>query len=327
MYNPHVKKFDSAIISQGKFEFKGHAADTPQKLVLKITRKDHKDFLLRIFAENRQMNISGNIDDADNVVITGSATQDDYKFFSIQFKSFEEEGTRLEELNDSLEAKGDKKDADSIKKVMGSFRRKGQTFIKEYAKQHTASYISAYEVYYFFNDNPDASELETIYHEFAPGVQNSYYGKKVKEVLEAASKTTIGKIAPDFTQNDIKGNPVRLSSYRGRYLLIEFWASWCAPCRMENPNIVEAYLKFHSKGFDILGINLDNPKDKWEETIKKDNLSWSQVSDPKGWNNEVRALYGVESIPMNFLIDKDGKIIAKALLGDELMKKLNELFK
>lgn len=325
MYNPYIKKLDSAIIRQGRFEFNGHA-DTPQFLFLGITKKDHKVFKLKIFAENRQMNISGNIDDADNVVITGSATQDDYKKFSIQFKSFEEEETRLRELNDSLEAKGDKKNADSIKKVMGSFWKNEQAFIKKYVKQHTSSYISAYEVYNYFY-NSDAPELESIYNEFTPAVQDSYYGRKIKDVIEAAWKTAIGKIAPDFTQNDILGNPITLSSYRGRYVLIEFWASWCAPCRVDNPNIVEAYSKFHSKAFDILGISMDDTKDKWEEAIKKDNLSWSQVSDLRGWNNNVRALYGVEYIPMNFLIDKDGKIIARALLGDDLMKKLNELFK
>ena len=326
MYNPYIKKLDSAIITDGGFEFRG-LADTPQLFKLIITKKGHKDFSLMFFAENRQMNISGNIDDADNVVITGSTTQDEYENFCTQFKSFGAEEARLEELNDSLEAKGDRKGADSIKKVMESFRKKERAFIKDYAKQHPSSYISAQQVLYYFIDDPAVPELESIYNEFTPTVQDSYYGRKIKDVLEEAKNTAVGKIAPDFAQNDTKGNPVTLSSFRGRYLLIEFWASWCAPCRKENPNIVEAYSKFHSKGFDILGVSMDKTKDKWEEAIKKDNLSWCQVSDLQEWNNKARTLYGVEYIPMNFLIDKEGKIIARALLGDDLMKKLNELFK
>jgi peroxiredoxin len=280
-----------------------------------------------LYAVNRQMNITGHFNDADHAVVTGSPTDNEYKSFSQKFKPYDDEETRLSELYDSLEAKGDKKGADSLRKAKDSFGKKEQAFIKNYAKQHPSSYISANEVYYYFKDNPVASELESIYKEFTPAVQNSYYGRKIKDVLEAAGKTAIGNIAPDFTQNDILGNPITLSSYRGRYVLIEFWASWCAPCRVNNPNIVEVYSKFHSKGFDILGVSMDDKKDKWEEAIKKDNLGWSQVSDLKEWNNNVRALYGVEYIPMNFLIDKDGKIIARALLGDDLMKKLNELFK
>ena len=273
------------------------------------------------------MNISGNINDADNLIVTGSATQDEYAF-TRQFKSFEEEETRLEELNDSLQAKGDKKGADSIKKVTESFVKNRQGFTKKYVKQHPSSYVAAFEVYICFDDdNPDAAELETIYNEFTPGVQNCYYGKRIKQILEEANKTAIGKIAPDFTQSDTNGNPIQLSSYRGRYLLLEFWASWCGPCRVENPGIVAAYSKFHAKGLDILGVSLDEKRDKWMEAIKKDNLGWSQVSDLKHWNNNVRALYGVEYIPMNFLIDKDGKIIARALTGDDLTKKLDELFK
>jgi peroxiredoxin len=325
LYNPQIKKNDQKLIRKGRVEFIGHA-DTPQFLALGIWTKGHKVLQVFFFAENRQMNISGNINDADNVLITGSATQDEY-VFSRQFKPFDEEETRLEELNDNLQAKGDKKGADSIKKVMESFLKNRQSFTKKYVQQHPSSYVAAFEVYICFNDNPDAAELETIYNEFTPGVQNCYYGKRIKQVLEGANKTAIGKIAPDFEQNDINGNPIKLSSYRGRFLLLEFWASWCGPCRVENPGIVAAYAKFHPRGLEILGVSMDEKRNKWLEAIKKDNLGWTQVSDLKHWNNNVSVLYGVESIPMNFLIDNDGRIIARDLTGDDLMKKLDELLK
>jgi peroxiredoxin len=332
VYNPHIKKLDKRILQQGQFEFIGHA-DTPQYLAFSIYTKGRKVLQLYFFAENRRMNISGDINDADNVLITGSTTQDDYKMFcrqfesSLHFKPFGDEEERLGELHDSLQAKGDQKGADSAKKVLESFLKTEQAFVKRYVKQHASSYVSAFEVDMCFDANPDAAELETIYNEFTPGVQNSYYGKKVKGLIEGANRTTIGKIAPDFTQNDPNGNPIKLSSYRGRYLLLEFWASWCGPCRVENPGIVAVYSKYHPKGLEILGVSMDEKRDKWLEAIKKDNLGWTQVSDLKHWNNNVRELYGVEGIPMNFLIDKEGKIIARDLTGGDLTKKLDELFK
>ncbi len=140
--------------------------------------------------------------------------------------------------------------------------------------------------------------------------------------------TIIGATPPDFTQNDPDGKPISLSNFRGKYLLIDFWASWCAPCRAENPNVVKAYAKYHEKGFEILGVSLDNERgrENWLNAIKKDGLAWTQVSDLKYWNNEVARKYGISSIPQNFLLDPTGKIVGKNLRGETLSKKLEEIF-
>ena len=143
--------------------------------------------------------------------------------------------------------------------------------------------------------------------------------QSLNDKIEVAKKTSIGKMAMDFTQNDTLGIPVKLSSFRGKYLFVDFWASWCGPCRRETPNVVLAFQQFKDKGF-LLGISIDQPeaKDKWMKAIHDDNLTWSHLSDLKYWQKEVAKLYGIQAIPQNFLLDPTGKIIAKNLNGEML---------
>jgi len=175
----------------------------------------------------------------------------------------------------------------------------------------------------------NAKQIEPLYESLPAILRQSPSGITFKERLETAKKTGVGAYAMDFTQNDTLGKPVSLSDFKGKYVLIDFWASWCGPCRAENPNVVKAFNEYKDKKFTVLGISLDQPgkQQAWLDAIHKDNLTWTHVSDLKFWDNAVAKQYGIRAIPQNLLIDQDGKIIAKNIRGEELNKKLAEVIK
>jgi len=212
----------------------------------------------------------------------------------------------------------------TVEAAYDSVQKAQSTFMKEYILKNGKSVVAAYlaisNAYAY-----SLEDLKAINKAMDPSVANSAYVKKLAEREIILGKVEPGQPAPEFTLNDTTGNPISLSSLKGKVVLVDFWASWCGPCRAENPNVVAAYKRFSSKGFTVFGVSLDTDKDKWLQAIAKDGLTWPHVSDLIGWDNAAAKQYGVMSIPASYLLDKEGKIIASNLRGEELVKKLEEL--
>ncbi len=169
--------------------------------------------------------------------------------------------------------------------------------------------------------------MESLLAKFKKDAPKSKYTKEFERIIAEYKAVNVGGTVPDFELQSITGDRVKLSSFKGKVLLLDFWASWCKPCREENPSVVKAYAKYHKKGLEILGVSLDNEKMAWEAAIKKDGITWQQVSDGLGWDSPVVSLYHVTAIPATFLIDKNGIVVAKDLRGEKLAAKIEELLK
>ncbi len=205
------------------------------------------------------------------------------------------------------------------------FQKSRNVKIDEFIQKQPASIVSAFVLYRFYSNRLSPEELKKDIALLDKSLNNTQYVLLLKELVPVLAKRKLGTPAPDFTLNDTEGSPVRLSSHFGKYILIDFWAAWCGPCRRENPNIVRTFYKYRDKGFEVFGVSFDRSKDAWIKAIKDDGLAWTQVSDLAFWNSAPGKLYGVRTIPSNVLIDPKGNIVARNLYGPELDHKLEEL--
>ncbi len=196
-----------------------------------------------------------------------------------------------------------------------------------FVKEHPSSPVSLFMVKKSLGYDINLVKALPMFALLTDTLIQSPNGKKLKEIIETAKKSMIGAKAVDFVQPDIYGSNITLSSFKGKYVLVDFWASWCIPCRAEGPGMIKAYTKFKDKNFEIFGVTLDENKEKWLKAIKDDSYTWVQAGDMKGWENTAALEYGINAIPFNFLLDPNGVIIARNLKGEALEKKLEEVLK
>ncbi|HZF62947.1 MAG TPA: TlpA disulfide reductase family protein [Chitinophagaceae bacterium] len=277
---------------------------------------------VHIFLENGTISVSGTKKDLKNLKIEGGQSHKDFEQFRNIFNPLVGElnaaGALLNKASNEADQKRLMTKYDSLNKRINSE-------VEKFIAVKPTSFVSPFLLYITAQLLDDPMTLERRYNALAEPVRNSHIGKSLSQFIAFNKVGAVGTDALEFSQVDPAGKPVSLSSFRGKYVLVDFWASWCRPCRMENPNVVKAFNKFNNKNFTVLGISLDREKDPWIKAIEKDGLVWTQVSDLKFWENEVAQLYRVQGIPQNFLVDPNGKIVAKNLRGEALETKLCEL--
>ena len=275
-----------------------------------------------IFLENTAIKVSGSKKDIKNLKVEGSKSHDDFDAFRKTFNPLIGElsgkAALLNRTNDETARTNLMREYDSVGNLI-------QKEIDGFLAAHPKSYVSPFLLFVTAQVMEDPMRLEERYKKLDGSLQASGVGKSLANFIEFNKVGAIGTDAIEFSQADVNGKEVSLSEFRGKYVLIDFWASWCKTCRQENPNVVAAYNKFNKKNFTILGVSLDREKQAWLNAIKADGLVWTQVSDLQFWNNAAAALYRVQGIPQNFLIDPNGKIVGKNLRGSELDAKLCSL--
>ena len=321
----NVQKID---VLDGKFSIKG-MIDEPLPAFLSLV-EDYK----KIGTQPKQFILDKGIisveisSDLASALVKGSKAQDDLVQYNIEQAPY---STKINDINNEaqrLSTSGIA--ADSIGRLFRiPFRDASRAladFQRKFVQKNSSAFISLLLIPNIAGSTNNYIEADSLLSALTDNIESSATAKSIRGYLVSQKKTSIGALAPDFRLADTSGNKIALSDLKGKYVLLDFWAAWCGPCRQENPNVVQAFKTYKNDGFTVFGVSLDREKRSWLKAINDDNLQWQHVSDLKYWGSEAAILYGITSIPRNFLLNPSGKIIGRDLRGQDLLDKLEELF-
>ncbi|MEZ2440698.1 redoxin domain-containing protein [Chitinophaga sp. RCC_12] len=321
-YNHNSYQNDTVSIHNGKFTWLAEMPE-PQRVNATILPKGEQ---LSFFSDIGYLQLSANIDSLPNFTLEGSDIQDEANAF---YATTRELSPRQKELLQQLTDASQEERPKIGEQLLTLARSRYTASVKDYVEKHPLSLFSLQLVKDMAEDmtGPKYNTVYPLYASLPEIIRGTPSGKRIAGMLPLMKRSAEGAMIADLSQADSSGQEISLSGFKGKYVLIDFWASWCGPCRAENPNLLKAYNSYQSKGFTIVGISLDTDAGKWKKAIKDDQLPWTQLSDLKGRENAIAKYYNVRGIPWNILVDRDGRIVAKDLRGLALQEKLRELIR